>query len=215
MQGRLFFIIFNYKEQARPLLHNFKGLFTIKAFSLGDEKDAAMKKWLAVMVALGIALLMAGAAFGAEVKVEGVIANWKDLKDRVPASAYFQLVRYSDKLKGTSDQEGYAAFDSKLPKIKVRDDGSFKLSVKDLPSGNYFIALQRSMPKEVYGEVTAAAIPLLITEKQEALVIRVPGTFPLNVGRVFVAVRGQPQDQGAKSSEKSQEAPPAPPSTEK
>lgn len=169
-----------------------------------------MKTWLAVMVALGVALLTAGVSFGAEVKVEGVIANWKNLKDRVPPQAYFQLVKYSDKLKGTSDEEGYAAFDSKLPKIKVRDDGSFKLTVKDLPEGNYFIALQRSMPKEVYGEVTAAAIPLLITEKEEALVISVPGKFPVNVGRVYLAVRGHPPKQGAKSAEKPTNESPTP-----
>jgi hypothetical protein len=171
-----------------------------------------MRRWLALAAALSFLFMCVSSALGADgIVVQGVIANWKDVKERVPASAYFQLVKYTDKMKGTSDEEGYAAFDSKLPKIKVRDDGSFKLSVKELPQGNYFIALQRAIPKEVYGEAVASAIPLLITEKQEALVIQVPGKFPANVGKVLVAVRGHKKPEASEKTKKE----PSPPTPEK
>lgn len=174
-----------------------------------------MSRWLAVVVALGAVFLMASVSWSAEgIKIEGVIANWKEVKDRVPASAYFQLVRFRDKMKGTTDPEGFAAFESKLPKIKVRDDGSFKLSLKELPEGKYFIALQRAVPKEIYGDAVPSAIPLLITEKQEALMIQVPGTFPVNLGRVYVGVRAPKEpspppapDKKAPAPEKAPQAP--------
>jgi hypothetical protein len=166
----------------------------------------AMRRWLALAMALAAAVLWAGSAFSAErVVVTGIIADWKEVKAKIPETAYFQLVKYREKMKGTTDHEGFAAFDSKLPKIKVSDDGSFKLTIKELPEGKYFIALQRAVPKEIYGENTDAAVPVLITEKG-ALVIQVPGSFPVNVGKVFVAVRTQKE---APASEKGKKEAPA------
>jgi hypothetical protein len=109
------------------------------------------------------------------------------------------------------DEEGYSAFDSKLPKITVRDNGSFKLKVKEIPSGKYFVALQRALPKEMAGDSMATAIPILITEKQQALIIEVPGSFPMNVGKLFVAVRAKkepPKTEAPQAEEPKKEAPP-------
>ncbi len=171
-----------------------------------------MRRWLALTVALGLVLLWAGSSLGAEkIVVTGIIADWKEVKAKVPDTAYFQLVKYRAKMKGTTDEQGFSAFDSKLPKIKVGDDGSFKLTIKELPEGKYFIALQRAIPKEVYGEDTEAAVPILVTEKG-ALVIQVPGEFPVNVGKVFVAVRSKKQPP---ASEKEKKEAPAPEKTEK
>jgi hypothetical protein len=171
-----------------------------------------MRRWLALAAALSFLFMCVSSAVGADgIVIQGVIANWKEVKERVPVNAYFQLVKYTDKMKGTSDEEGYAAFDSKLPKIKVQDDGSFKLSVKELPEGKYFIALQRAIPKAMYGEDTGASVPILITEKG-ALMIQVPGDFPLNVGKVFVAVRAKKEPP---ASEKGKKEAPAPEKTEK
>jgi hypothetical protein len=150
------------------------------------------------------------------VVITGIISDWKEVKAKIPETAYFQLVKYTEKMKGTTDEEGFAAFDSKLPKIKVRDDGSFKLSVKELPEGRYFVALQRAIPKAMYGEDTAAAVPILITKKG-ALVIEVPGEFPVNVGKVSVAVRSkkeppapEKEKKEAPAAEKTKKEPAAP-----
>jgi hypothetical protein len=181
-----------------------------------------MRRWLALAMALGAVYLWAGSAFSAErVVITGIIVDWKAVKARIPETAYLQLVKYREKMKGTSDQEGFAAFDSKLPKIKVQDNGSFKLSIKELPEGKYFIALQRAIPKEIYGENADASVPILVTEKG-ALVIEVPGSFPVNVGKVFVAVRSQKEspasEKGKKeapASEKTKQEPPTPEKSEK
>jgi hypothetical protein len=168
-----------------------------------------MRRWLALAVTLGALLLGVSSSLGAErVVITGIIADWKEVKAKIPETAYFQLVKYGGKMKGTTDQEGYAAFDSKLPKIKVADDGSFKMSIKELPEGKYFIALQRAVPKEIYGEDNEAAVPILVTEK-EALVIQAPGDFPVNVGKVFVAVRSQKKKEPPASEKGKKEAPAA------
>lgn len=150
-----------------------------------------MKTWLSLAAALGAVLLLVTCSFGAGMEISGTIADWKEVKARVPASAYLQLVKYTDKMKGTTDEEGFSAFDSKLPKIKVRDNGAFKLTVKELPAGKYFLALQRALPKEMAGESMVSAVPILVTDKGQALVLEVPGDFPVNVGKVFVAVRSE------------------------
>jgi hypothetical protein len=166
-----------------------------------------MRRWLALAVALGAVLLCVSSSLSAEkVVITGIIADWKEVKAKIPETAYFQLVKYREKMKGTTNQEGFSAFDSKLPKIKVRDDGSFKLSIKELPEGKYFVALQRAVPREVYGENAEAAVPILITEKG-ALVIQVPGSFPVNVGKVFVAVRSKKEQPASEKGKK--EAPAA------
>lgn len=149
-----------------------------------------MRKWLAVMAVLSAVCLQGSISWGAGgVEVVGVVANWPKVKEKMPDSAYFQLVKFHKELKGTTDSEGYSAFESKLPKIKVKADGSFKLVAKTLSDGNYFIALQRALPKEVTGDSIATAIPILITEKEEPFIIQVPGEYPLNAGKVFLAVR--------------------------
>jgi hypothetical protein len=173
-----------------------------------DKEGVAMRRWLALAVALGAVLLCVSSSLSAErVVITGIIVDWKAVKSKIPASAYFQLVKYREKMKGTSDEEGLAAFDSKLSKIKVRDDGSFKLSIKELAEGKYFIALQRAVPREIYGEDTEAAVPILVTEKGQALVIEVPGEFPVNVGKVFVAVRSKKKKEPQASEKGKQEAP--------
>jgi hypothetical protein len=186
---------------------------------LPDKEDVTMRRWLALAVALGAVLLCVSSSLSAErVVITGIIVDWKAVKAKIPESAYFQLVKYRDKMKGTSDQEGFAAFDSKLPKIKVRDDGSFKVSIKELGEGKYFIALQRAVPKEIYGEDTEAAVPVLVTEKG-ALVIQVPGEFPVNVGKVFVAVRSKKKpptsEKGKKEAPASEKGEKKPKASEK
>ena len=91
-------------------------------------------------------------------------------------------------MKGTTNEAGYSAFDSKLPKIKVHDNGFFKLSAKELSAGKYFIALQRALPREMSGESIGTTIPVLVTEKGNVLVVEVPGNYPMKVGKLFVAV---------------------------
>jgi hypothetical protein len=149
-----------------------------------------MRRWLALAVALGAMFLWAGSSLSAEgVVITGVIANWKEVKAMVPETAYLQLVKYGKEMKGTEDAQGFSAFDSKLPKIKVRADGSFKVTIRELPDGDYIFALQRAVPKEISGGSIATAIPILVNDKGDPLGIHVPGAFPMNVGKVFVAVR--------------------------
>ncbi|MFZ2089882.1 MAG: hypothetical protein WAU47_15035 [Desulfobaccales bacterium] len=178
-----------------------------------------MKKWLVMAMALSAVCFLVNFSWGAGgVEVQGIVANWKQLKDKVPQRSYFQLIKYHKELKGTTDSEGFSAIESKLPKIKIKPDGSFKLVVKELSDGNYFIALQKALPKEMSGESIATAIPILITEKEEPLIIQVPGDYPLNVGKVFVAVRGKKEKQEAPATpapEKAKEEAEKAPSPEK
>ncbi len=166
-----------------------------------------MRRWLALAVALGAVLLWGSSAFSAEkVVITGVIADWKAVKTRVPETAYLQLVKYGKDMKGTEDEQGLSAFDSKLPKIKVREDGSFKVTIKELPDGDYIFALQRAVPKELSGGSVATAIPILVNSKGQPLGIHVPGDFPVNVGRVFLAVRSQKEPPAAEKGQKEPEA---------
>lgn len=160
-----------------------------------------MRKWLAIAVALSVVFLVGSSSWGAaRMEVKGVVADWGELKAKIPPSAYFQVVKLEDKLQGTTDPQGFSAFNSEFPKIQVRADGSFRVDLKDVPAGQYFIALQRAVPQEMYGENKASAIPILITKEGKPLVIKVPGTFPLDVGRVDVAVRSSeaPATSGTK-----------------
>ncbi len=162
------------------------------AVDFQDRKDMAMKRWLAIAVVLGAMFLIGSSPVSAaKMEIKGVIADWKEGKAMIPASAYLQLVKIEEEMKGTTDSQGLSAFDSEFPKISVRADGSFRVDVKDLPEGKYFIALQRAMPRERSGDSMATAIPILITEDKEPLIIEVPGTFPLDVGQVDVGVRVQ------------------------
>ena len=149
-----------------------------------------MRKWLIIAVALSVMFLWGSSSWGAaRMEVKGVVADWGELKAKIPPNAYFQVVKLEEKLQGTTDPQGFSAFNSEFPKIQVRADGSFRVDLKDVPAGKYFIALQRAVPREMYGEDKASAIPILITKEGKPLFIEVPGTFPLDVGRVEVAVR--------------------------
>jgi hypothetical protein len=151
-----------------------------------------MKTWLGFAVALGAILLLGSSAgSAAKMEVKGVIVNWKEVKARVPDSAYFQLVKIEDNMKGTSDEQGLSAFDSEYPKVAVLADGTFQADVKGLPEGKFFIALQRAMPREVGGAAIASGTPVLINKEGNLVIIEVPGAFPQNVGQVLVAVRPQ------------------------
>lgn len=149
-----------------------------------------MKQWLAIFVALG-AVFLFGTSSGsaAKMEVKGVINDWPELRVKVPASAYFQVVELEEKLQGTTDAQGLSAFKSEFPKIQVRADGSFQFDLKDVSPGKYFIALQRAVPQEISGGDKATSIPIVINKEGKPLLIEVPGDFPLDVGRVDVAVR--------------------------
>lgn len=141
-----------------------------------------MRKWLATAVALSAVLLFGSTAWSAsDMVVSGVINNWKEVRARVPASAYLQLVKMQEKMKGITDAQGLAAYDSKFPKISVSPNGSFRVDIKGLPPGDYIIALQHAVPPG------ASGTPFLGKE-EKVLVIKIPGEFPLDVGKVEVAV---------------------------
>jgi len=151
-----------------------------------------MKKWSAIMVALAAVFLIGTvSSSAAKMEVKGVINDWQELKTKIPASAYFQIVKLEQKMQGNTDAQGFSAFKSDFPKIEVRADGSFRVDLKDAPAGKYFIALQRAVPQELAGENKAAAVPIVITGEGQPLVIEVPGKSPLDVGRVDVAVRAK------------------------
>jgi len=151
-----------------------------------------MRRWLATAAALGAVLLWGSSALSAaNMVVSGNITNWKEVRARVPASAYLQLVKIDKEMKGTTDAQGLSAYDSDLPRITVQPDGSFKATFKDLGPGEYFIALQRAAPRTVAGSTIKSGTPILIQEDGNALIIKVPGTFPLKVGKVVVAVKAE------------------------
>lgn len=125
----------------------------------------------------------------ADLVVSGTITNWKEVTARVPPSAYLQLVKLEKEMRGTTDAQGLSAFDSDLPRITARPDGSFRVTFKDLPAGDYIIALQRAAPRKVGESVLLSGTPLLVKEDGQPLIIKVPGTSPLNVGKVVVAVK--------------------------
>ena len=132
----------------------------------------------------------------------------KQVKARVPATAYLQLVKYGPEMKGTTDAQGYSAFDSKLPKSRCAYSGYFKLSAKGLSAGKYFIALQRALPKEMSGQSIGTAVPVLVTDKGDVLVVEVPGNYPMKVGKLFVAVHNKKEPE--KESVHEQPAPQKP-----
>lgn len=140
-----------------------------------NREDRVLRKWLAGMVVglcVGVMLAQAPARAG-EVVVTGLITNWYQVKDKVPEKSYFQLVEKQHQLKGNTDKEGLAAFDSKLPRIIVRNSGGFRVNLGQIETGEYFIALQRGF----------AGAPILVKDGNP-LIIKVPGDFPLNVGSV-------------------------------
>ena len=83
------------------------------------------------------------------------------------------------------------------------------VDAKELTAGKYFITLQRALPKEMSGESIGTAIPVLVTEKGTVLVVEVPGNYPINVGKLFVAVKTK-KEPAQKESVHEQPAPPEP-----
>lgn len=110
--------------------------------------------------------------------IKGVIVNWGQVQRKVPDQAYFQLVKVQEKMGGRTDSQGLASLTSDLPVIPVSRRGSFKVNLGQLPPGDYLIALQRALP----------AAPILVREGKPAI-IRVPGKFPLDLGRLQVEIR--------------------------
>jgi len=152
-----------------------------------------MQRWLAAALAAAVLIVTAGPAWCADnMTIKGVIDNWGKVKAKLPQGAYLQLVKIEEKMSGTDDAQGLSAFDSKFPRIPVRDDGSFRVEVKDLPSGDYIVALQRAMPR------AGSGTPLLITADKNPLIIKVPGASPLDVGKVDVGILPAKQDAPAK-----------------
>lgn len=132
------------------------------------------KKWLAVFVGLAVAVMLAQVPVrGGEVVITGLITNWYQVKGKVPEEAYFQLVKKQHQLRGNTNKEGLAAFESNLPKIPIRNAGGFRVNLSEVPPGEYFIALQRGF----------ASAPILVKDGNP-LIIKVPGNFPLNIGSV-------------------------------
>lgn len=123
---------------------------------------------------LALTVTLATAPVGAgDVVVSGLITNWYQVKSKVPDKAYFQLVKKRHQLKANTDKAGLAAFASDLPRIPVRNSGGFRVNLGQVPSGEYFIALQRGF----------ASAPILVQDGSP-LIFKVPGRFPLNVGNV-------------------------------
>lgn len=179
-----------------------------------------MSRWLVMAMALGVVFLWAGSAFSAErVVITGVIADWQAVKTRVPETAYLQLVKYGKDMKGSEDEQGFFALDSKLPKVQVRANGSFKITVKSLSDGDYIFALQRAVPKEMSGGSIGTAVPILVNDKGQPLGIQVPGNYPMNVGKVFVAVYTKkevlPAEKAKKESQVSEKTEKKPKASEK
>ena len=137
-----------------------------------------LRKWLAVnagiamMVMLWIAPVSAG-----RMVIRGVITNWHRVKDKVSEKAYFQLVKVQKKMKGSTNREGLMALDSNLPQIPVRSWGRFMADITKVPPGEYLIALQRGL----------SSTPILVKDGKP-LIIKIPGDFPLNVGRVELEI---------------------------
>ena len=144
-----------------------------------------MRKWLLMALVLGTVVTFGSTSWSAsQMVVSGVINNWREVKARVPANAYLQLVKIEDKMKGSTDAQGLSAFDSKFPKVTVRANGSFRLDLKNLPEGKYFIALQRAIDSSAIKSGT----PLLITGEGSPLIIEIPGEFPRDMGKVDIGV---------------------------
>lgn len=139
-----------------------------------NREDKVLKKYWAGSLALVVALLWGlSPARAGEVVVSGLITNWYQVKGKVPEKAYFQLVKKEPQLKGNSDKEGLAAFESDLPRIPIRNSGGFQVNLGQVPPGEYFIALQRGF----------ASAPIVVKDGNP-LIFKVPGRFPLNVGNV-------------------------------
>lgn len=133
-----------------------------------------MRKWLAVGVGLAVAVMLSQApARAGGGSVTGVITNWYQVKGKISEKAYFQLVKKEEKLSASTDKEGLQALKSEYPRLNVRTTGGFQVTVDKLPPGEYIIALQRGM----------ASTPILVKDGRP-LVVKIPGDFPLNFGKV-------------------------------
>ncbi len=149
--------------------------FDCKPLTESDTReDLGMKTWTMVGLGLALMVIMGRSPAGAgDPVVTGVIANWPQVKSRVAEGAYFQVVRQEEKLSGHTDNHGRAVLKSALPRVELRSSGGFRVNLAKAPPGEYFIALQRGLP----------TTPILVKDGRPVL-IRVPGDFPLNLGRV-------------------------------
>jgi hypothetical protein len=131
-------------------------------------------KWLALVAALAVALMLGQApAMAGEGSVTGLITNWYQVKGKVSGKAYFQVVENVHMKSASTDKEGLEALKSDLPRVTVRNSGGFQVNLDKVRPGEYFIALQRGF----------STTPILVKDGKP-LLIKVPGTFPLNVGNV-------------------------------
>lgn len=133
-----------------------------------------MKTWSMVGLGLALLVIMGRTPAGAgDAVVTGVIANWQQVKSRVADGAYFQVVHKQEKLSGHTDKNGRAALKSELPRLSLRSSGGFRVNLAQAPPGDYFIALQRGF----------STTPILVQDGRP-VIIKIPGDFPLNLGRV-------------------------------
>lgn len=133
-----------------------------------------LKKWFILGVGMAVAVMLAQVpARAGGGTVTGVIANWYQVKDKVSGKAYFQIVKKEHQLSTKTDREGLAAIVSDLPRVDVKSSGGFQANLSAVPPGDYFIALQWGL-----------ASPPIVVKDGSPLIIKVPGTFPLNVGNV-------------------------------
>jgi hypothetical protein len=138
------------------------------------EEESVLRRWLAVGVGLAVAVMLGQApARAGGGSVTGIITNWYQVKGKVSGKAYFQLVKDVHMKSANTDKEGLQALKSDLPRVTVRNTGGFQVNLDSVPPGEYFIALQRGFP----------TTPILVKDGKP-LLIKVPGTFPLNVGNV-------------------------------
>jgi len=132
---------------------------------------------IAVLTATFLLSLAAVAAANGKY-VKGVIANWVKVQGKVAPKAYFQLVKVQEQYASKTGREGLAVLQSSLPQVPVRSWGNFKINVGDLPPGDYIIALQRGL----------ATCPI-VEKDGKPLIIKIPGSYPLDVGKVRLDIR--------------------------
>lgn len=193
----------NFFQQQKRMTPGDKGLVRLPLawyiFSYEEFlKEGLMRMWLAFMAWLWTLWSFNNpAVWAADLVVSGVITNWKEVLARVPPSAYLQLVKLEKEMRGTTDAQGLSAFVSDLPKIPARPDGSFRVTLKDLAPGEYIVALQRAAPRKVPGSTLVTGTPILVKEGGQPLIIKVPETSPLNVGKVVVAVKAEQESSSS------------------
>jgi len=133
-----------------------------------------LRKRIVTGIGLALVFLLVGVPLEAEnAVVSGLITNWYRVRGKVPESAYFQVIKKEHQLKAYTDRAGLSAFVSDLPRIPLGNSGRFRVDLDTVPPGEYFLALQRGF-----------ASPPILVKGGSPLLIKIPGSFPLNVGEV-------------------------------